>query len=576
MIASKGILDAGSAQNVSRGISLAVQKEIASMDLGEFPFEVLSDIYESYLAESGQRKGKGVYYTPPYIVRYIVDRTLGKYLWGTESGRSEGNTPAKTPEDVRDLRILDPACGSGSFLAYTFDVLAEFYVSHDSCARIDWLSVILENHLYGIDLDSDAVDITSAILTLKASEHVGRTLDKTPKLNISQGDFLTGEMSEALDSERFTMILGNPPYGARLTKAEREQIKTHYETYRSSDSSSLFIEKAVKILSDKGLLGFIIPKSLSYVVSWCPIRKFLLSTCRILEIADVRKAFKDVLLEQMVITAQKNGVPDTKTLVSILEPERSVAAHSIDNAALTGKRFSIWLNSHKVKNIVDRIWETSVPLGRLAEIWSGLNVQKQAAFSSTQDSEHNCPCLRGRNIQRYYIRPGVQYAKTADITSALDAFRRPKIIAQDIVAHIKNPIPHIKLTATIDKSGDWINLNTVTNIASSEYHLEYLCGLLNSRLISWYAYDFIYNRAIRTMHFRRGYADHIPICRIDQENPMYKQLIEYVSRMIALHHEQTVVESEIAELDREINQLIYKLYRLTDADIRFLKARAGF
>ena len=207
--------------------------------------------------------------------------------------------------------------------------------------------------------------------------------------------------------------------------------------------------------------------------------------------------------------------------------------------------------------------------------------------------EHSArPCLRGRDIQRYHIRPGVQYIKIADAVKhqhpSLEIFSRPKIIAQDIVAHIQNPKPHIKLTATIDRSESWLNLNTVTNIASSEYHLEYLCGILNSRLISWYAYDFIYNRAIRTMHFRRGYADHIPIRRIDRGDAggklIYEQLVECVNEMIALYEveqpaslflQRTAANNEIAGLDRKIDELIYRLYGLADEDIRFLREHAG-
>ncbi|MFC1714964.1 Eco57I restriction-modification methylase domain-containing protein [Candidatus Poribacteria bacterium] len=600
MLAERNMPDAGPGikspdvgSDIPNSMLTQARRELSEVGLDGLPFEVLSDIYESYLAqkltlsqtgeleylpERGLRKGKGIYYTPPYVVQHIVNQTLGRYLWGTESGRAEDNTPARTPEDIRHLRILDPACGSGCFLAYAFDVLAEFYTLHNPCADLDWPWLILEKHLYGVDIDSDAVDMTSTILMLKALGHTGRAPAETPELNIKQGNFLvsTSSASQNLETGRFTMILGNPPYGAKLSTTERKAIKSEYETYRSSDSSSLFVEKAVKMLEDDGILGFIVPKSLSYVVSWQPIRKFLLDECEIVEIADARKAFRGVLLEQMIMVARKRGNPSFPTTVSILRPEYSAVSHSIGRQDLSPERFSIWFSSRRVRAIVDRIQEKSVPLGHLAEIWNGLGLQGQLVFSDKPDSEYHRPCLRGRDIQRYHVRQSIKYIRTADIAKhiSLETFHRQKIIVQDIVAHIHSPTPHIKLTATVDRSGDWLNVNTVTNIASSEYPLEYLCGILNSRLISWYTYDFIFNRSIRTMHFRRGYADHIQICRIDTgDHRVHEQLMEHVDQIMALYDKQAA--DEIVEVDRKIDKLVYQLYGITEEDVSFLRENAG-
>jgi len=193
-------------------------------------------------------------------------------------------------------------------------------------------------------------------------------------------------------------------------------------------------------------------------------------------------------------------------------------------------------------------------------------------------------CLRGRNVQRYHIRPDIKYIRITDVSRRshhpLETFCRPKIVAQDIVAHVRNPIPHIKLMASIDRSGNWLNVNTVTNITSSQPCLEYLCGILNSRLISWYTYNFIYNRAVRTMHFRRGYADHIPIRRIDPDDHLqkfiYQELVDKVICMMSIYEEEAATGSVVAELDRGINSLVYRLYGLSDEDIDFLKEYAGF
>ncbi len=109
------------------------------------PADIMGNTYEQYLGKAlvsdgstirtsdnlETRKKQGSYYTPQVLVRYIVDQSLGRYLYGTEDGKPGGaplpDEVRKTSRDLRDLRVLDGACGSGSFLIYAYQVLAEFY-----------------------------------------------------------------------------------------------------------------------------------------------------------------------------------------------------------------------------------------------------------------------------------------------------------------------------------------------------------------------------------------------------------------------------------------------------------------
>ena len=89
---------------------------------------------------------------------------------------------------------------------------------------------------------------------------------------------------------------------------------------------------------------------------------------------------------------------------------------------------------------------------------------------------------------------------------------KEKVVVQDIVAHITNPVPYIKLTASLDTQKRFC-LNTVMCFAENQKGLKnkFLLALLNSKLTSFYFYFFVYNQAIRTMHFMPGYADYVPI-----------------------------------------------------------------
>jgi type I restriction-modification system DNA methylase subunit len=211
--------------------------------------DIMGNTYEQYLGqtlavENGSvrtvvnvetRKAQGSYYTPEYVVRYIIDQTLGRYLYGTENGRSDG-TPIPGQQRKRlheidgtngdlPLTILDPACGSGSFLMYAYQVLENFYLAEikeierereeqyqtlfaqgvsgidlqialaDSKRRLDHLAdfrnQILERHLYGVDLDPQAAELAAVNLMLRAMTRDMR-LPLILNQNVKVGNSLLG------------------------------------------------------------------------------------------------------------------------------------------------------------------------------------------------------------------------------------------------------------------------------------------------------------------------------------------------------------------------------------------------
>ena len=212
------------------------------------PADIIGNTYEQYLgktlvADNGTiriadnletRRKQGSYYTPQYIVRYIVDHSLGRWLYGTYDGKPNGmripGETRKTAADIRGLRILDSACGSGSFLIYAYQVLAEFYQSEVARLEADYQqkikdmarnfadvalddriearriedergfirenyrSLILEKHLYGTDLDPQAAEIATVNLMMRALERKGQSkrLPLILNQNIKVGNALIG------------------------------------------------------------------------------------------------------------------------------------------------------------------------------------------------------------------------------------------------------------------------------------------------------------------------------------------------------------------------------------------------
>ncbi len=283
------------------------------------PVDLFGAIYERYLGktiyvkEGGVevedkpevRKSGGVYYTPKYIVDYIVANTVGDLVEG------------KRPQEIEKLRILDPACGSGSFLLSAFQYLIDyhlrFYEAHLDEAKMEsmfpeltrtadggfrlsiWRKTkILANNLCGVDLDSQAVEITMMNLYLKALEgekglpnrqhllpslmsnircgnslvsadiHENGSLSVEQRRAVNPFDWSssTNGFGEILAGGGFDAILGNPPY-IRIQNLDSAQVEYFNSRYQAAtgkyDIYVLFIEKAAQLLRDQGVLGMILP-----------------------------------------------------------------------------------------------------------------------------------------------------------------------------------------------------------------------------------------------------------------------------------------------------------------------------
>ena len=253
--------------------------------------DTLGNIYEQYLGNilkstpkrakleqsKAHRKEQGIYYTPSYIVDYIVRNTVGEYI------------KTHTSEEIRKVRILDPACGSGSFLMRAYKELENYWtkelkLKEGDLRQTKWdienselfysiKTEILKNNIFGVDLDPKAVEIAQLNLLLQISEKG----EKLPLLqnNIKVGNSLIDDPSitdkafkweeefpEIMKEGGFDIIIGNPPYVRiqNLKDSEIEYFNNNFKSaFKNYDIYVLFVEKSLKLLRPNGDLGFIIP-----------------------------------------------------------------------------------------------------------------------------------------------------------------------------------------------------------------------------------------------------------------------------------------------------------------------------
>lgn len=303
------------------------------------PAEILGQVYEQFLGKvitltkSHQakieekpevKKAGGVYYTPKYIVDYIVENTVGKLLEN------------KTPNTASKLKILDPACGSGSFLIGAYQYLLDWHlkwytennpekhkkgkepkIAETSTEGYKLTTAekkrILVNNIYGVDIDTQAVEVTKLSLLLKALEgerqlvlfHKERALPDLAN-NIKCGnsliapDFYQNQQMLMFDEEQkykinafdwkiefpeifktkkpgFNAVIGNPPYGSFFAPDENTYLKTNLQIFKFiTDSHIAFIEQAHNLLQQNGEFGFIIPSAWLGGPRFLHLRNYLL------------------------------------------------------------------------------------------------------------------------------------------------------------------------------------------------------------------------------------------------------------------------------------------------------------
>ena len=534
--------------------------------------DVLGAIYEDYIghvleeAEKGveivpafiMRKKAGIYYTPTHIVEYIVARTIGKRLEGLDA------------EQIPQLKIVDPACGSGSFLIKTFDILRDTYRKMDAqleasttirgpetvlTAHLNRLTEIekriIRDNLFGVDLDPQAAEIAAVNLMLKALRR-GERLPLILGENVKVGNSLLsgsedlakffGEgwleknpfdwqksFPEIFAHGGFDVAIGNPPHGAKLTDGDRRYFEAKYALGTGyKNSASLFIERTTSILKAGGILGFVIPKSLTYSEQWRPVRQFLLEKTAVLELADLSKAFPGVLLEQVVLICQ-TGKKTGSYLGSKFVWGRPVEGHEVPlEVSRDLDAFPTHLDETSLR-IYNKIKAKSkVTFANVTDTFRGLPLQSRATETKMARA---LPVLRGDDLRPFIHSTPETYIPATAVDEDSEKIRRmrgPKIVSQRIVAHVLKPTDHIILMSALDEQG-LLNFDTVENtvVTNPQYDIKYLVALLNSKLAAWYAYMFVFNKAVRTMDFDGYYVGKMPVYPADTaEQKTIAQLVD--------------------------------------------------
>jgi len=633
--------------------------------------DILGQVYEKFLGKvirltSGHqakieekpevRKAGGVYYTPIYIVDYIVKNTVGKLVEGKKPGPRGG---------VSHLKILDPACGSGSFLIASYQFLLDWhrdeYInggpdnwSKGKVPRIyqsqkgEWRLTtderkrILLNNIYGVDIDHQAVEVTKLSLLLKVLEGEDeQSIGKQMRLfqervlpdlsnNIKCGNSLIGpdfydnqqlnafdeeevyrvnafdwnaEFAEVMKNGGFDAVIGNPPYiftREQICEAERHYFSKKYKaSWEKHNTFMLFMEAMFNWISKKGLGGYIVPNSWLTIESAQLLRAVFIHHLNIL--ADLNyTVFEGVSMEPCIFLIAGNEVANPVFVLRAYSKEefQSLKLIQVDRnrwSVESGKRIVFSKDDDSVR-IVDKAIENSARIGDIFDVRTGLQAYERGKGNPSQtaedvrnhvfdrekwEDENSYRYLQGRDVGRYWVKwsgQWMQYGPWLSQPRKIGIFSRKRILLREITS----PPPHC-LNATY-AAEDFLNNKSVLNVLHPEDNkdeLMCLLGVLNSRFISLYYKQRAVKgaRKIFPKVVIKNLREFPYPKRVSKENK--EKMAALVGKMLEFNQkltkskapqERSILQRQIESTDRQIDQLVYRLYDLTEEEIKIVES----
>lgn len=632
--------------------------------------EMLGRIFENLLEDN---KDKGAFYTPKEIVTYMCRESLIAYLQTDieEEATKEairqfvtnhdaavlGNIADNIDQRLKDVKICDPAIGSGAFPMGLLKELFQCRTALEGFGQEKAAEIkkhIIQQNIYGVDIERGAVDIARLRfwLSLIVDEETPQALpnldfkimqgnslleqykgvdlstmtekkaDATGMLTIFDDmldvyrkelrDMLTkyydcpdhdekarlrekivnnvkqqlreqsidvdfGDLDLSGNSEfmlwhtwfydvfaqgGFDIVIGNPPYGAKLSTSEKKIYRNLYpETQFKIDTYSLFTLQSLNTLSDGGYCYFIIPNTLLDNYFEEEVRRKLLQN-KVYEINDLSdKVFDTAVVHSMIFAFCKKAASEYNIRVSTSENLGNVNVIIPSSYFESQPQCTYSIRTYGSSNLMDKLRIQSIRLADIIDIRQAIKSGNDALYISDckMDNKYQ-PILRGKDVKKYTIlNPHLylNYGKHLACPRKREIFEQPKILIREAGAEI---------TATYDESNFYI-MSSLYNaiLINKEYSLKYILGLLNSKLFQYLMYKLTFEKTKGA--FTKAKIFHyyeLPVKKCAQSEQ--KSIIERVDAVLSAKATNPSVDTSI--LESEIDRLVYQLYGLTEEEIK--------
>ena len=664
--------------------------------LGHIFEQSISDIEELKKSISGEefdkkkskRKKDGIFYTPKYITKYIVENSIKNRLDDKRRELGEDDLPELTEKDikhddfkknysknyrkhiefwekyreiVRNIKIVDPACGSGAFLITAFEYLLNYnkYLDDKILDLVgtqtidsDRTKEILQKNIFGVDLNKESVEITKLSLWLKTANKnktlaslennikCGNSLIDDPKIAGDLAFNWENEFPEVFANGGFDIVIGNPPYVSAEYISEIEKNFYEKNYFSASGRQNLYIifyEKSINLLRKNGNLGFVTPYTILKNMYYKDIREYILNNTTILEIIDFKGiiVFKDAGVDSIVFLLKKEKQEEytIKYINNIKEFENQIYDINYFKNSQIKEKKDLSIQFSKNEKLISKILNKKniLQLKEIIDFKQGIITGGNKDFL-TKEKLHNCEkVLTGMDFCRYRLFNPNQY-----IIYDIEKLHRPRKreifeSKEKILLRQTGAFPICMLD---DKQ--YFTLDTVHNgiLKNNNFNIKYILALLNSSFTKFIYENLINENGKIFAQVKIIYINELPIINISLEKQ--QTFIEKVDKMLSLNKElqdlsqkfqrmvlrnfkldklsaklqewylldfsdfieelkklkvklslpqesewqeffliekskAVIIDSEIKSTDKEIDSMVYKLYELTDEEIKIVE-----
>ncbi|MFW9901113.1 MAG: class I SAM-dependent DNA methyltransferase [Candidatus Thorarchaeota archaeon] len=589
-------------------------KSIESQDFQQLVELIpLVDVFEeNFLNGYLKRKKEGVFYTNKEISDYIVsealinliNRKFKEYNYNLKDIQNfidihklTDKFKQKLSETLLNVRICDPACGSGGFLLSSADIIYTILKNlNPNQSKLSIKKQILKN-LFGFDINENAIKL--CILKFLGWYENKRNNSVVRILSILNSNLKMQNSIINSKFPKFDIIVGNPPYGNILNQKEKEILKK--EKIFHKDIYCSFLLKALEWSTE--VIGFLVPKSFLIRQGYIRFRNKLLSKANILKIYDIgSKMFKTATNEVLIILYESKKRYNNRDLEIFNYPKTKIITYPNQNVdslricfdlncpfSLRAKKLYVYtfkkncpvcgsstveLNririkpNEKVYELIEKIEKfgnlnylnpVDFPKMIRGEEEKGLKLVKENLKNDTNGS---CFFISARNDFNYYNFKKIKSFKIEEIDSKIlkgnnyEYYLKPKLL----IKH-NNIIPE----AIFTEENVCFTSSIYSLLHDNTDELKYLCAVLNSALIQFYCIYGINNQKDTTINLNQYMIRHLPI--INPDNIIKTKIVEKVEKINnLLIIKNQIFSKNIRQLLKEIDKIIFNQYSITEVE----------